>query len=164
MINSRPKRVKASFTRPNDEVPYFPNDVISQSTASGVLNEIVLAGPLEPPSGMLVRAWLIDSVNTNTTTLNLECWIFNSTYAGDADNATFTPTDPELTALAAIIPFVASYVGTNLGGTAGNRVYVSDILNTPYNARTAYWSLVSRLTATPAALEVFTLMIDTLQD
>lgn len=158
------RTISASFTRPNDTNQYTAGDVICNSTSAPVIMTFSGAVNTDFQMGIIAQATLIDSANQSTK-LDAELWLFDTTVTMDNDNAAFTPTDTECGTLVGIIPFSTSYwkAGDATSGAGGNAVCHVQGLVIPFNvvhaSNALYGILVARNAYTPVAQEVFTVRL-----
>ena len=152
---------KATFTRPSDTTAYAAGDVVCNSTSAPVIMTFANAVSSAHASSILQQALLIDSGN-ETTKLDCELWLFDTTVVMDNDNAAFTPTDAEMLTLVAVIPFSSSAWKQGTAGTGGNCANDQQNLGIPINVAdgtqntSLYGILVARNAYTPISAEVFT--------
>jgi len=158
--------VQATFTRPADTNVYAAGDVICNSTSAPQV--LTFLGPTREASGrgaILQEAILISSANQSTK-LEAELWLFDTTVVAVNDNAAFAPSDAETLTLLAVVPFYAAdwRVGNASAGAAGNAVCQAINLGRPINVTGAsnnsiFGVLVARNAYTPVSAEVFTIKL-----
>lgn len=156
------RKPQASVTRPNDTAGYVAGDVINNAT-SGAAHQSITVGRVAGGSGVIIGALLIIST-AQSTKLDAEVWLFSSPLGtAPNDNAAFAPSDAEMLTLVDIIPF-----GNNPTVGSGNVAYRARDLSTVYQcaegSQTLTWYIIPRNSYTPTAQEVYTLILDNLQD
>lgn len=155
--------IDASTTRPADTTQYGAGEVWSAGTPvpmqfDGVNNFIGLGG--------FIQSAVAISDAAQSTKIDLELWLFNSTVVVDTDNSAFTPTDTEMLTLVGIIPFpVASWkAGDATSGAGGNAACVVSGLNIVANYPKLYGVFVVRNTYTPVSGEKLTVRLGIVQE
>jgi hypothetical protein len=161
------KVVTATVTRENDTNAYTAGDLITPSTTAH--NPITFSDCARNNggSGIILDAVLIDSA-CQTTKLDAELYLFDTTVAPVHDNAAWAPSDAELATLVAVIDFGSTpWVGDPTAGT-GNVVYQVQNNNAGFvcgaASRNLFGVLVARNAYTPVGLEVFTIRLKIVQD
>lgn len=160
------KVVSTAKTRATGTTQYSAGDVVDAGTGTGITFSEVVRTP--GATGVITGVNIIDSAN-QATKAQLELWLFTAALgAYDNDNAAFTPTDAELATLVDIIALPQVIAGDATSGAGGNCVYKSGPLTIPFqcasNSRDLYGVLVARNAYTPVDSEIFTPMLQILQD
>jgi hypothetical protein len=161
------KVVTAALTRPDDTTAYTAGDVVQSSTSTHTPITFTDCARHNGGSGVLLDALLLDSA-CQTTKLDAELYLFDTTVAPAHDNEAWAPSDAELVTLVAIIDFGASpWVGDPTAGT-GNVAFQVQNNNAGFvcgaASRNLFGVLVARNAYTPVALEVFTIRLKIVQD
>jgi hypothetical protein len=159
-VEGRGRTIKTAFTRPNDTTQYTSGDVVNDSTSAP---SVMTFSGFSSTAGKqtLIQQLIVCSSANQSTKLDAELWLFDTTVTPDNDNAAFTPTDAENRTLVAkiAIPASAWAAGTATAGAGGNAVCVLDNLGIPVNTLVSdnaiYGVLVARNAYTPVAQEVF---------
>jgi len=168
-VGGRTRTITASVTRPSNTTQYTAGDAVTSSTSAPAVMTFSSAARVVAGSGTILGAMLIDSAN-QTTKLDAELWLFDTTYTADNDNAVFTPTDGETETLVGVIPFFGadSFIGDATSGAGGNCVYNSRMINPiPFACPTTsslYGALVARNAYTPVSGEKFSVRLLINQD
>ena len=158
------RTISTSFTRPSDTTAYAAGDVVCNSTSAPVIMTFAGAVNTDFQMGVIAQATLIDSANQSTK-LDAELWLFDTTVTMDNDNAAFTPTDAECATLVGIVPFSTAYwkSGDATAGAGGNAVCHVQGLSIPFNvvhaSNALYGILVARNAYTPVSAESFTVRL-----
>jgi hypothetical protein len=156
-------RATATYTRPNDTTAYAAGDALSDNTTAGSATNLTFSSVARSngESGLIVDAWVIDSVAAGTKP-SLELWLYDTAPAAAGDNAAFAPSDAEALNVVAVIPFTTFYAGSN------NCVSRGDFTAVPFvcasGATALYGQVVVRNAYTPSANEVFTFKLKIMQD
>ena len=154
------RTISTSFTRPSDTTAYAAGDVVCNSTSAPVIMTFAGAVNTDFQMGVIAQATLIDSANQSTK-LDAELWLFDTTVTMDNDNAAFTPTDAECATLVGIVPFSTSY--WKVGDSSSNAVCHVQGLAIPFNvvhaSNALYEILVARNAYTPVSAESFTVRL-----
>lgn len=161
-VFNRGRVVSASFTRPADTTTYASGDVVCNSTSAPVPLTFARATVTQgPKSSTIKQVIVVDSAN-QTTKLDGELWLFDTTVALDNDNAAFTPTDAELATLLGVVALGTPFVGDATSGAGGNAVYVKSV-SIPVETKAAdnaiYGVLVARNAYVPVSAESFTIRL-----
>jgi len=167
-ITGYTKVVTAAITRPNDTTAYTAGDSIADKTSAATLLTFTDAARHAGGSGVLLDALLVDSA-AQTTKLDAELYLFDTTMTAPVDNAAWAPTDAILATLVAIVDFGSSpWVGCPTAGADGNVAYQVQNNNAGFvcgaSSRDLFGVLVARNAYTPVALEVLTIRLKIAQD
>lgn len=159
--------VEASFTRPSNTTQYTAGDAVSDDTSSPTTLEFSSCARVDGGEGLVVSVRLVDSANQSTKG-SFELWLFDTEPTAMEDNAAFDPTDSECTNVVGIVEFTGTFIGDATAGSGGNIVFQSDQLNFPFQCgdeSTSLWGqVVVRNAYTPVSAEVFTILLDIVQD
>ena len=161
------KVVTAAITRPADTTAYTAGDVVQTSTSTHTPITFTDAARHIGGSGVLLDALLLDSA-CQTTKLDAELYLFDTTMTAPVDNAAWAPTDAIMATLVAIVDLGASpWVGDPTAGT-GNVAYQVQNNNAGFvcgaSSRNLFGVLVARNAYTPVSGEVFTIRLKMAQD
>lgn len=167
---NRRVRLSQSFTRPSNATQYAAGDVVSEITTNDHYTFEGMSRSGEQ-TGIIETAICISST-PEATPPDLELWLFQKDIADVADNTAFAPTDANIADLIGIIDFptgtwVVGKVGT--GGTGNALCTITDI-QIPFQTidgkdnRSIFGQLVVRNTYTPISGEIFTVILNIIQD
>lgn len=163
------KIVNGTITRPSDTNVYASGDVICDSTSSPTIITFSSCARSSGGSGIINAVTLIDSANQSTT-LDGDLFIFDTTVVMDNDNAAFTPSDSELATCIGVVSFLGanSKAGDATSGAGGNRFYPNALSGTldfvTIGSANLYGIFVARNAYTPVSAEVFTFRLHIMQD
>lgn len=120
-------------------------DYCGPDTTPGYIDEVVQK---DGGTGIIKCVTAVDY--TTTTPVNLELWLYSTSFTAPADNAAWTITDAEeLAGFVAVIPMPSS----KWYASGANQVFTDDTMNIPVKAASGskkfYYALVARGT-TPA--------------
>lgn len=158
-------KISGSVQRPNDTTTYAARDVIGTAvTANITLADVArIAGG----SGFIFKTRIISSAN-KALKPTFELWIFDTAPANVADNAPFAPSDAELLTVQAVIPVTTGYVGNAGADANGNYILISDAVPFSFKCTSLVKNLYAVLVVTnayiPIAQEIFTVVLDVMQD
>ena len=157
--------VNGTITLPSAAGTFTAGDAVSD-TGTNIFS-FVNAVQRNDHSGVIVSATLIDSAAVAVAG-QFELWVFDGTMTADVNDAAFTPTDAECSALIGVIPFSSSYIGDATAGAGGNRVYPAIGLNLPFVTGTAsrdiYGAMVVRNAYIYVASEAFVVRLNIAQE
>jgi hypothetical protein len=152
--------LNASFTRPEDTNAYQSGDIVGNSTTAADLVPMPFA--LGTSGGVMLRRARLTKNDTDVTnaTFRLHLWSSKPTQA-NGDNGAM-----ELRNLGSYLGY---YEFVMLAGTNGAYAFAlpavgQEIITCEQNNKTIYGILEARGAYTPASAEVFTVMIENLQE
>lgn len=159
-----------TITRPADTTAYAAGDAFTNSTSVPATASISGCARANGGSGVIIGATLMSSANQSTK-LDCDIFIFDTTITADNDNSAFTPTDTELATAVGVITFSGANAKTGdaTSGASGNCIYPSSLPNPmPFvcggGSDSLFWSAVPRNGYTPVSGEVLTLRLTISQD
>ena len=157
-----------TVTRPADTTTYTANDVISAATGVAITFSVArLTSGSTGRSGVIQSATLVDSGN-ETTKLDGDLFLFDTSFTAGNDNAAFVPTDANMLNLLGVITFSGGTARSGLAGTGGNSAYPNALSGgIPFVCLTEnqlYGIFVARNAYVPISAEVFTFRLGILQD
>ncbi len=167
ILNRKLVTVSKTVTRPTNTTTYDANDVIT-STTPAIITFDGMANS-NGGGGTIIDAVLTSSGN-ETTKLDADLLLFDTTVTMDSDNAAFTPTDAEILTYVGVIKFLGSGVTSGTAGTGGSCAYPNALAgnNISYNCATGskslYGILVARNAYVPISGEVFGIRLKTILD
>jgi hypothetical protein len=158
-------KIQGSVTKPNDNTIYSARDVIGTAVTANIT--LANIARFVGGGGSIFKARVVCDAN-QTTKPTMEVWLFDTPPAAVANNGAFAPTDAEMLTVQAVIPLTTSYVGAAGAADAGNCILISDTTPFSYKCTVASKNLTACLVVTngytPVAADVFTLIVDAMQD
>lgn len=158
------KIIEATFTRPADTTAYADGDTLCDSTSAPTIMTFAGIARAAGLGAVLQSATLIKST-VQTTELNADLLLFDTSITMSNDNAAFSPSDADAEKAIAIIQFRASSNGSKLGlNTIFDAGAISRSVKCASGSTSLYGVLVARNAYTPGNAEVFRVRLGFIQD